>query len=63
MMADNNVNIVHVSAVEGLAGQIGEHINQLKEENARQSKAKYEALDILASFETNQILELRRQYE
>ncbi len=62
-MAENNVNIVHVEAIEGLAIQIGEHLGQLKEENPEQREAKYEALGYLANFETTQILELRKQYE
>ena len=62
-MAGNNTNIVHVEAVEGLAIQIGEQLSQLKEETPEQRDAKYEALEYLANFETNQILELRRQYE
>lgn len=62
-MAGNNTNIVHVEAIEGLATQIGEHLGQLKEENPEQREAKYEALEYLANFETNQILKLRRQYE
>lgn len=58
-----NINIVHIEAIEGLSIQIGEHLNQITEENPEQREAKYKALEYLASFESNQVLELRRQFE
>ena len=59
----NNVNIVHVNAIEGLAEQISEHLKQLVSENSEQYNAKNEAEEYLHNYEINQIKGLRDVFE
>lgn len=63
LMAEPNKNIVKVSNAEGLTISLASEIAGLDETNKEQYEAKYEALEKIASFETEQLKALRDIYE
>jgi hypothetical protein len=62
-MAGNNTNIVHISAIEGLAIQIAENLDIVEPSNSKQFEAKDEMERHLASLQRNQIYNLRKAFE
>lgn len=58
-----NINILHITAVEGLAAMINEHLGALTENITEQHTIKLKAMQNLAEWQAKDLHELRKVYE
>lgn len=58
-----NSSLTHINQIEGLISGVQEHLEAITVKTAEQAEVKDAAVGKLASWEKNQLFELRKEYE
>jgi len=63
-MADEaNINILHITAVEGLVTMMNDHLGVLTEETVEKANMKLKTMKVLAEWQKTSLHDLRKVYE
>ena len=62
-MSENNTNINHINAIEGLLSQVNDHLYHIEPENPRQHLSKSQAVEEIDLFQKTTLHDMRILFE